>query len=180
MVVKDFIMLAFLLLLPSVANCQISTRSSDVSVVDYRQPYDSLSNFEFDYDVISKEYYSCEDAKKYVMSELSRYENQKIYFVEMPKKKAAQNKEWRISDDLSRLRGKYYTIFKIEPKIEKSYSGTYKLDKIVFKIVDDSGKKTKWVTPPYSCDDAVLVGYYDRLKSESVGKHFIYNGIVTG
>lgn len=178
---KLFLGILFLVGVSNIASGQISVRPTEnKSNIEIVQPYDSLSNFEFNYDVITKEYYSYEDAKRNIEPQLTQFVNQNIYFPELPKRKSSFDNEWRISDSMSKLRGKYYTIYSVEPQIEKSYKGSYKLEKIVFKIKDDKGKKTKWTTPYYSCDDALLVGYYDKLKSESVGKKFYYNGVVKG
>lgn len=162
----------------SFINAQISIRMEDD--INYRstvEVYDSLSNFNLNYDIIAKEYHSESVAIKNISSQFKQFEGQSIYILPMTKKEHSFNKKWSSNSSKNdKLRGSYYTIDGFDFKIDEKYTGLFKLDKVIFKLKNEDGKKYKWEVAYYSLNDALLVGYYEKLKSKSIGNTFVYTG----
>lgn len=178
------LLIAFIAFLGSCtySNAQISIRT-DVNVKQAQQveKYDSLSNFDLNYDIIANEYQTEETALANINGQFKQFIGQSIYILPFTQKQLSFHKKWGSSDTKNdRLRGEYYTIDGFEFKLNESYTGMYKLDKVVFKLRNEDEKKSKWEVAYYSLDDALLVGYYEKLKQKYVGKSFVYTGRAKG
>lgn len=166
----------------SYSSAQISIRKEEPAIQPHSgENYDSLSNFNLNLDIIAQEYKSQDEVMNNISGQFKQYIGQKIYILPLTEKKISFNKKWGSSEVKNdKLRGKYYTIEDFEYKIEKSYTGKCKLDKVIFKLKGDDGKKCNWEVAYYSLDEALLVGYYEKLKATSVGNTFVYTGRAKG
>lgn len=164
------------------SNAQISIRTeANATKIKQVEKYDSLSNFDLNYDIIANEYQTEEIALTNINGQFKQFIGQSIYILPFTQKELSFKKKWGSSDtENDKLRGKYYTIDGFEFNLDENYTGMYKLNKVIFKLRNEDGKKSKWEVAYYSLDDALLVGYYEKLKQKYVGNSFIYTGRATG
>ena len=141
------------------SNAQISIRTEvNTKPTQQIEKYDSLSNFNLNYDIIANEYQTEETALTNINGQFRQFIGQSIYILPFTQKQLSFHKKWGSSDTKNdRLRGKYYTIDGFEFNLDESYTGMYKLDKVIFKLRNEDGKKSKWEVAYYSLDDALLV-----------------------
>lgn len=164
------------------SNAQISIRTEvNANRTQQVAVYDSLSNFNLDYDIITNEYQTENLALTNINEQFKQFIGQNIYILPLTQKESSFNSKWGSSDAKNdKLRGKYYVIDGFDFKIDENYTGLFKLDKVIFKLRNEDGKKYKWDVAYYSLDEALLVGYYEKLKQKSVGKTFVYIGRAKG
>jgi hypothetical protein len=164
------------------SNAQISIRTeSYTKQIQQVETYDSLSNFNLNYDIIANEYQTENLALTNINGQFKQFIGQNIYILPLTQKETSFNSKWGSSDAKNdKLRGKYYIIDGFEFKIDENYTGLFKLDKVIFKLKNEDGKKCKWKVAYHSLDEALLVGYYEKLKYKSVGNTFVYTGRAKG
>ena len=164
------------------SNAQISIRTeTHTKQIQQVEVYDSLSNFNLNYDIIANEYQTEDLALTNINGQFKQFIGQNIYILPLTQKEISFNSKWGSSDAKNdKLRGKYYIIDGFEFKIDENYTGLFKLDKVIFKLKNEDGKKYKWEVAYYSLDEALLVGYYEKLKYKSVGNTFVYTGRAKG
>ena len=164
------------------SNAQISIRTETYTKqIQQVEVYDSLSNFNLNYDIIAKEYQTEDLALTNINGQFKQFIGQNIYILPLTQKEISFNSKWGSSDAKNdKLRGKYYIIDGFEFKIDENYTGLFKLDKVIVKLKNEDGKKHKWEVAYYSLDEALLVGYYEKLKYKSVGNTFVYTGRAKG
>lgn len=130
------------------SNAQISIRTEvNTKQTQQIEKYDSLSNFNLNYDIIANEYQTEETALTNINGQFRQFIGQSIYILPFTQKQLSFHKKWGSSDTKNdRLRGKYYTIDGFEFKLDENYTGMYKLDKVIFKLRNEDGKKVsgKW------------------------------------
>ena len=171
----------------NMVNAQISVRNKSKENHYPKETivYDSLNNFGYDifgvlsepYSVIGKQFNSKEEGVNELKRIFSQYIGQRILI--LPNSEKA-NSKWA-NDKYSNLRGKYFTIVSIDFEFEDSYfNSTKKLENKVYVIQDDNGSRTKWIVPSYSSEEAILLGFYEKLKTMFVYSAFIYNVKATG
>lgn len=159
-------------------NAQISIRTEIPSqpTISKIAPYDSLANFDIDYDIVTKKYSSIDDANVHLKQQFEKYKGQDLYILPPTQRNAQLN----FGNKIDKLRGKYYNITDINFEIRERYDGTYEIENLIFQLKDSKGKKAKWETPYYSLDESLLVGYYEKLKKNCVNHKFIYTGRAKG
>ncbi len=164
------------------SNAQISIRTETYTKqIQQVEVYDSLSNFNLNYDIIAKEYQTEDLALTNINGQFKQFIGQNIYILPLTQKEISFNSKWGSSDAKNdKLRGKYYIIDGFEFKIDENYTGLFKLDKVIVKLKNEDGKKHKWEVAYYSLDEALLVGYYEKLKYKSVRNTFVYTGRAKG
>ena len=129
------------------SNAQIISIRTDVDTKQAQQveKYDSLSNFDLNYDIIANEYQTEEAALTNINGQFKQFIGQRIYILPFTQKQLNFHKKWGSSDTKNdRLRGEYYTIDGFEFKLDESYTGMYKLDKVIFKLRNEDGN-TFWI-----------------------------------
>ena len=133
-----------------------------------------MSNFSLnlDADIVINGYSTENLALSDLNSRFKKYIGQNIYILPLPKEEVRYSSRDSKND---KLRGKYYIIDGVEFKLYESYSG-FKLDNVIFKLRAENGQQCKWEVASYNLDDALLVGYYEKLKHKSVGNTFVYTG----
>ncbi len=179
---KLLIILFFSVVFYTYLNAQISIRTEEnISQIKQIEMYDSLLNFDLDYNIISSEYKTENIALANITGQFKQFVGQSIYILPLTQKQLNQHNKWGGYDTKNdKLKGKYYFIEGFEFKINENYSGMYKLDKVIFKLKNNEGKKYKWEVAYYSLDEALLVGYYEKLKEKSINKLYIYTGRAKG
>ncbi len=157
------------------SNAQISIRTED-SMVQTQQVevYDSLSNFILNRDrtTILNGYPTEDLALSDLNGQFKKYIGQNIYILPLAKEERFYSRD----SEYDKLRGKYYIIDGFEFKLYNNYSGGCRLENIIFKLRTEGGQQYRWEVSSYNLDDALLVGYYEKLKHKSVGNTFVYTG----
>ena len=175
---KRFFSILVFLLGYNVICAQISIRDNNTVDTNISNvlPYDSLTNFNINYDIIDKEYATEDEAYLNLKSQFEIYKGQDIFILPLTQRDLKLNLEYKNN----KLRGKYYTIIDINFNLEERYNGYYKFDKLIFQLKDSKGNKAKWEVPYYSLNESLLVGYYEKLKKSCINNKFIYTGRAKG
>lgn len=167
------------------SNAQISVRTEGKVVPQQEEVvYDSLSNIALSRGLVSQHFRTTDEALAKFNGELKKYIGQRIYI--MPLTQRDKQDKSRISYGWDHLRGNYYAIDSFDVKLDKpSYSNYCSLDEVTFKLKDDNGNKHEWAVQDYlflggDFDEALLVGYYEKLKQRFVGKSVVYTGRING
>lgn len=167
------------------SNAQISVRTEGKVVPQQEEVvYDSLSNIALSSGLVGQHFRTTDEALAKFNGELKKYIGQRIYI--MPLTQRDKQDKSRISDGWDHLRGSYYIIDNFDIDLDQpSYLNYCELDKVIFQLKDDNGNKHKWAVQDYlflggDFDEALLVGYYEKLKQRFVGKSVVYTGRING
>lgn len=170
-----FAFVATIIAIPSLA--QIEIRTERVAPKEIVKPavYDSLTNIHIDKDKLSARFVKKEDGKNEMIRELYPYIGQKVLFLPDTERNKERNKN-TYKLPIENLKGKYYTIKDIECTFS-SYSDH--IDDIIFTLQAEDSTSVRWSSHwnffEISENFMMLVGYYEKLKSQSVGKTFVYS-----
>lgn len=160
---------------------QIEIRPEKVNNRPVLKPetYDSLKDISIDENKLTMYYPQKEDAVYEANKQLLKYIGQKIFF--LPKTARDKEKEAeslsKHKSPIDKLRGNYYTI----TDFAYNYNTlSNHLSEIVVMLTDEKGGLDVWNVAynfyEISSNNLMLVGYYEKTKSKSVGNSFVYVG----
>ena len=180
-----FLLLVFSLLTLRIdAQIKIRTEDDNNQLLNKAIVYDSLNNFgndeqgrrsELFFALLNKKFDTKTDAINSSRRVYQQFIGQQVLILPKSKRMAAFDNMYS-TDEYAYLRGRYYTIADIEYEIEEDYfTGMFKLDELTFLLDNGEKKKTKWTISPLFIDNhALIVGFYEKLKSLYLNTVFVY------
>lgn len=164
------------------AHISVRNKSNENTYNNEVLVYDSLNNFGYDiYGIIIDSYNAKRNnykTKEEGIAQLKRLYNQ---FIGQKIMILPRSESKTTDDEYADLRGKYFTIVDINFELGNLFSGQkqeLENKKYIIKGVDE--KNVEWIVPAYKPEEAILIGFYEKLKSMYVDSVFIYNGRATG
>lgn len=175
-----FVMIAFLF--HNIVEAQITVRNkqNENPYPEKMLVYDSLNNFGFDkFGIIYEPFNAAKekfDSKEKGIGVLGNLYNQFIgqRIMILPKPEQSKTK-MASNDEYADLRGKYFTI--VDVNFQDNMFNT--MDR-VYELQDDDGDRAEWIIPSYKREEAILLGFYEKLRSLYVDSVFVYNGKAIG
>ncbi|MBR6847064.1 MAG: hypothetical protein IKM74_02925 [Bacteroidales bacterium] len=175
-----FVMIAFLF--HNIVEAQITVRNkqNENPYPEKMLVYDSLNNFGFDkFGIIYEPFNAAKekfDSKEKGIGVLGNLYNQFIgqRIMILPKPEQSKTK-MASNDEYADLRGKYFTI--VDVSFQDNMFNT--MDR-VYELQDDDGDRTEWIIPSYKREEAILLGFYEKLRSLYVDSVFVYTGKAIG
>lgn len=171
-----------LLISHNIVEAQISVRNKakDNPYPKEMLVYDSLNNFGFDkfgiiyepFNAARDKFDSKEEGTRVLRNLYNQFIGQRIMI--LPKSEQSKSKTTG-DDEYSNLRGKYFTI--VDISFEVNMLSTINR---LYVLQDDDGGRTTWIVPSYMREEAILMGFYEKLKTMYVDSVFVYTGKAIG